>query len=513
MAAMTRLRPETRLLPLAVALLALAAQAQEGQGGRGAINTRLSVTQTWTDNLRLSDQDKDAALITTVSPGITIRRNSGTLRGSLDYSLNGISYLKTDTPSQIQNALSANLQAELLPQTLTVDAQANIYRQNVSALGQQVNPLLGTGGVSPLGNPNSRETGNLSVSPQWRSQLGGLAAVSLRGNLAVTEVRGSALGDSRTSGATLQFSQLSPGILSWYAQASTVQVRPKQALANRSSTVTVGANYRPDPDLALTANVGEERSNYLSQSGEGSDSRTWGVTGDWTPTARTRLSGNYQRHSYGDTRGLVFEHRMRNSVWLYSDTRSVIVGSNGSTGSVRTNYDLYYLLLTSVEPDPVKRDVLVRSTLQSLGLSPDAPVAQGFLSTGPSQNRSQQLSFTLQGVRTNLTAAVARTLTSRLGSGLNQGDLATNAFVEQRSYSLSGSYQLSPVSGLSVTASRQEGQGDGSGRSTLLTSWFANWTTRLGAGLSMQLGARHSRFESAAPYSENSVYGTVTQQF
>ena len=180
---------------------------------------------------------------------------------------------------------------------------------------------------------------------------------------------------------------------------------------------------------------------------------------------------------------------------------------------MRTNYDLYYLLLTSVEPDPVKRDVLVRSTLQSLGLSPDAPVAQGFLSTGPSQNRSQQLSFTLQGVRTNLTAAVARTLTSRLGSGLNQGDLATNAFVEQRSYSLSGSYQLSPVSGLSVTASRQEGQGDGSGRSTLLTSWFANWTTRLGAGLSMQLGARHSRFESAAPYSENSVYGTVTQQF
>ncbi|WP_158218151.1 TIGR03016 family PEP-CTERM system-associated outer membrane protein [Roseateles puraquae] len=513
MAAMTRLRPETRLLPLAVALLSLAAQAQEGQGGRGAITPRFSLTQTWTDNLRLSDQNKDAALITTVSPGISVSRNSGTFRGSLDYSLNGISYLKTDVPSQIQNALSANLQAELLPQTLTVEAQANIARQNVSAFGQQANSVLGTGGVSPLSNLNSREVGSLTVSPQWRSQLGGLAAVSLRGNLAMTEVRGSALGDSRSTGATLQLTQLSPGILGWYAQASTQQMRPKLAQANRNSTLTLGANYRPDPDLALSANVGEERSNYLSASGEANDSRTWGVTGDWTPTSRTRLSANYQSHRYGDTRGLVFEHRMRNSVWRYSDTRSVIVGNSGSSGSVRTNYDLYSLLLTSVEPDPVKRDALVRAALQSLGLSPDAPVSQGFLSSGPSQTRSQQLSFTLQGVRTNVTAAATRTLSSRLGSGLNQGDLATNAFVEQRSYSLSGSYQLSPVSGLSLTASRQESQGDGTGRATQLTSWFANWNTRLGSGLSVQLGARHSRFESTAPYSENSVYGTVSQQF
>jgi len=510
---MTRLRLETRLLPLAAGVLALAAQAQQLDAGRGGINTRLAVSQSWTDNLRLTEQNKDAALITTVSPGINFSRSSGAIRGTLDYSLNGIAYLKSDVPSQIQNTLLANLQFELVPQTLTVEAQASVGRQSVSAFGQQANPVLGTGGVSPLSNANSRETGNLTISPLWRSQLGGIAAMTLRGNLAVTEVRGSALGDSRSTGATLQITQLSPGKLGWYVQAATQQYRPKLGQTGRSSSLTLGGNYRPDPDLAFSANVGEERSNYLSQVGTSSDSRTWGLTGDWTPTARTRVSANYQSHRYGDTRGLVFEHRMRTSVWRYADTRSVIVGNTGSSGGIRTNYDLYSLLLTSVEPDPVKRDALVRAALQSLGLSPDAPVAQGFLSSGPSQTRSQQFSFTLQGVRSNLTATAARTLSSRLGSGLNQGDLATNAVVEQRSYSLSGSYQLSPVSGLSLTASRQESQGDGTGRATLLTTWFANWNTRLGSGLSVQLGARHSRFESTAPYSENSVYGTVSQQF
>jgi hypothetical protein len=41
----------------------------------------------------------------------------------------------------------------------------------------------------------------------------------------------------------------------------------------------------------------------------------------------------------------------------------------------------------------------VRSYLQQLGLSPDAPVAGGFLNAGPSRLHSQQLSLTLQGVR------------------------------------------------------------------------------------------------------------------
>ena len=168
---------------------------------------------------------------------------------------------------------------------------------------------------------------------------------------------------------------------------------------------------------------------------------------------------------------------------------------------------------SSLEPDPIKRDTLVRAYLLSQGLSPDTQAAVGFLSTGPSQLRSQMLSFVLQGIRSNVTATVSRSITNRLGDNLNQGDLANNSHIEQRSYSLSGSYQLTAVSGISLTASRQETAGDSNNPRTQLTSLMANWNSRLGTRLSAQLGARHSRFEGVTSYSENAVYANLTQQF
>ncbi|MBW8893148.1 MAG: hypothetical protein JF617_13820, partial [Burkholderiales bacterium] len=141
------------------------------------------------------------------------------------------------------------------------------------------------------------------------------------------------------------------------------------------------------------------------------------------------------------------------------------------------------------------------------------PAANGFLSTGPSRLRNQLVGFTLQGVRSSLSAQASRSITSRLGSNLNQGDLANTSRIEQRSYSLSASHQLTPLTGLSLTASRQETSGDTSAQSAQLTSLSANWNARLGPRLSLLLGARHSRFEGVTSYSENAAYANLTQQF
>jgi uncharacterized protein (PEP-CTERM system associated) len=515
MAVMTRLSAEPRHLSLALAFLAVTAHAQQGEGGAGgAVQARLGVSQSWTDNLRLSEQNKDAALITTVSPGISVNRRTGTVRANVDYALNGITYIKTSSRTRVQNDLRANIVADLLPGTFSVTADANVGRQNLSAFGALAAPTLGSqSGVSALDNPNSVETGTLRVSPLLRGQLGGFATVELRGDFSMTEARGQALGDSHGSGGSLRVSQAAPGALSWYAQLATQQQRPKGALSSRSSSAVVGLEYKPDPDWSFGANVGQDRSNYRSANGQNDSGLTGGVRADWTPTSRTRLGLNYQRYSYGNANGISFEHRMRTSVWRYADSRTVTVGNAGAAGGVRTNYDLYFLLLASQEPDPIKRDALVRSTLLSLGLSPEAPASLGFLSSGASQLRSQSLSWALQGVRSSLTALVTRGVTSRLDGAVNQGDLATNAQIEQRSYSLTASYQLSPTSGLSMTGTRQESLGDAATRRTQLTSWLANWTWRLGSRLNVQLGARHSTSEGVTSYTENAVFASLNQQF
>lgn len=518
---MTRRRAEPRCLAFALAAVAMAAHAQQGDapgqtGGGLSVQPRVSLMQTWTDNLGLDDQNKDAALITTLSPGIRVSSNTARLRGSLDYSLHGIAYLKSDQASHVQNALMANLQSELVERMLFVDLRANIGQQNLSAFGRQSAPTLGSqGAVSNLVNENQRETSSLIVSPSLRGQLAGVATYELRGDFTRTETRGSDIGDSRATGALLRINQAQAGLLSWWLQANAQRTRSAASAAtsatNRNESLRLGLNYRPDPDWAFSANVGQERSDYL---GNGTNNgATAGVTADWTPTPRTRVGANYQHHEFGDSHGLTFEHRMARSVWRLSDTRTVTLGNTGALGGVRSNYDQFFLLFASLEPDPVKRDALVRGYLQSQGLSPDAPAAGGFLSTGPSQLRNQMLSFTLQGVRSTFSAQVGRSITSRLGSNVNQGDLANTSRIEQRSYSLSASHQLTPMSGISLVASRQETTGDLGSQSARLSSLVANWNGRLGPWLSVQLGGRHTRFEGVTPYTENAIYANLTQQF
>lgn len=185
---MTRRRAELlRWLPaLVLALVATGvaqAQAEAGAAGGTTVRPRIGVMETWTDNLRLSEHDKDAALVTTVSPGISIVRGSGPLRGSLDYTLNGIAYLKSDQPSVLQNSLQAKGQAELIEHRLFVDMIASIGQQSASAFGLQSTPTLGSqSSVSTLANANRHEVGTLALSPLFHSVVGSLFSLDLRGN-------------------------------------------------------------------------------------------------------------------------------------------------------------------------------------------------------------------------------------------------------------------------------------------------------------------------------------------
>lgn len=467
--------------------------------------------QTWTDNVRLSDHDKDAALVTTVSPGISISRSSGLLRGSLDYALNGIAYSKSDLPSQLQNSLRASGQAELMERRLIVDINATIGQQSASAFGLQSSPTQSSqGGGYTLSNPNRHEVATVTVSPAWRGVVGSWAKIEARGNFARTEVRGTSLGDSRGTGGLVSISGLGVGSLNWSLLLNSQRTAPADARANRLSSASAGLNYRPDPDWTLGADVGRERSDFLT--GSGRNGGTAGLDAQWTPTPRTRVNGDWHHHDYGNSHVLGFSHRMSRSVWQLSHSRMVTVG-NSTAGGSRTNYDQFFILFASIEPDPIKRDLMVRAYLQAQGLSADAPSNSGFLSSGPSEVDSGLLGVTLQGVRSTLSAQASRSVTRRLGSGLNQGDLASNAKVEQRSYSLTASHQLTPVSGIALTASRQQTLGDSTGQSTRLTSLTANWNGKLGPRFGVQIGARHARFEGVTAYAENAVYASLTQQF
>jgi uncharacterized protein (PEP-CTERM system associated) len=487
--------------------------AQDASGGGLGLTVvpRVSVTQTWTDNLAAQAGVKDAALITLIAPGVNVSSRAGRIRGALDYALNGSLYIKSDRKNSTQHALSGTAVAELIDRTLFVDTQASITQQTASAFGRQTVD-------NSLANANRNEVATLTVSPYLRGSLAGLASLELRANSSESNTKDSTLGDSRTSGGSLRIDGLVRGAVNWFGTATTQSTTYKASTSYRSATVNAGLRYRPDPELLLGMTLGQERNDLA-----GNGSRTtasYGLSGTWTLSPRTSLAGDWQHHDYGDSHSLSFSHRMARSAWRFSDSQSASLGNgqgNGvGTGAAgqRSNYDLLFLQFASLEPDPVKRDALVRSTLQTLGLSPDAFSTSGFISASPTLQRRQDLSFSLQGLRTTVTALLSRSRNRQLGAATKvNDDFAQSSTITQRSASISLSHRLTPDSTVNVSLSDQQTRGDLAAQSTSLKSAIASWGGQLGRRGSVSLGARHSRFEGVTPYSENAVFATVVQQF
>jgi hypothetical protein len=100
-------------------------------------------------------------------------------------------------------------------------------------------------------------------------------------------------------------------------------------------------------------------------------------------------------------------HRMARTVWTFSDSRSL--DSSGLAGrAVLSNYEYYSQLFASL-PEP-SADTVVRDFLISRNLDPSGRChTGGFLTDGPTVQRSQNLSMAYQGLRATFTVTAFQT--------------------------------------------------------------------------------------------------------
>jgi len=494
----------------AAAELGLAPASSTGASLRSSLGfqlqPRLSLTQTWTDNLLLQERAKDKAFITSVAPGLSISSSSGRLRGTLDYSLNGLVYTKSAQDNRVQHALSANANLELVDRVFLLDMRANYSQQQTSAFGQQ------TSLENANRNPNSTDVASLMVAPVLRGRLGSLARLEAKLSLTETNAKDSEVGDSSVKDLSLRADGLPTGPFSWWSMLSAQRSNFKAGADSSRSSATAGANYRADVDFSFGANLGLERGDL--KTGSMKSGPTAGLNAIWTPTPRTTVQGDYQRHDYGNSHGLTVNHRFQRSSIRYSDNRSVAQGLDSGAGGQLTNYELYFFQFQSLYPDPMVRDAKVRQFLQENGLSPSALANSGFLSAGPSLQRRQELAMSWQGLRASATATLNQSKNTRIGSQLpDQGDLSKSSLVLQKGASATFSYRLTPESSLSASVSEQQTRGDQASQSSTLRTLNLNWTGRLGSKGSLNVGARHSQFEGSLPYRENAVFATLVHQF
>lgn len=472
------------------------------------ITPRVSTDVIWSDNARKRSSDKQSEFTTTVSPGVRMVANGRRLTGNLDYSLTRVMRTQNTSGDETQNSLRSSARLEAVEDRLFVDYNGSISQRAISAFGQQSDDPLSA-------NSNRTEVRTFQLSPYLQGRVSDWADYQLR-YTGMSSRSKSSLGSD-------QDSQLFYGSLrspargsqfNWSLDANRQTIDFKEGRELESDMLRGVLGYRVVPELNLTFIPGWESNNYASAD---RDSRfTWGVGADWA-VARTKLSALLEQRFFGRAHTLSFEHRSPRTAWRISDTKNVNVSpeqfGRATLGSL---YDLLFFQFESIEPDPVRRALLVESFLLANGLNGQTPIEIGFSSSGARLQRRQDVSFTLIGLRETLSLVATQSRSSSLfnSSTTGQDDLSVSSFVRQQTYSLSYTRRLQPGTSLNVLVSRLRSLGSEALQSTTLKSYSISLSTEVGQQTSASIGLRRAEFDSpTAPYTEHSIRGGLTVRF
>lgn len=463
----------------------------------------LTIEETLTDNREQRTVDRRSDLITRVSPSLSLSSRQGALQGFLNYSLNGVVYAQDSSLNNVFHSLAAMGKLSLLDGRAGVDATANAGRQIISAFGTQ--------SVSSVaGRSNQAQVFSYGISPYVTGRL--LGDVNYQARVAVSGSKSDAqVGEDpmTLTGSAGLSGRL--GRMGWGFDASHQRIEAARRAATQNSRAIASLNYAPDVEWLLRARLGAETDNTRTGQSERTD--TWGAGFTWLPGPRSAVRFDIDQRFFGRSHSLSISHRMARTVWTLSDSRSL--NTSGLSGRAEvSNYEFYSQLFASL-PDAI-RDTVVRDYLAQRNLDPSGRATTGgFLSNGPTVQRSQNLSMAYQGLRATFTVTAFQTRSSS-ASELNDagGDLANGNEVQQRGLSMSWIHRLTEGSSVVITGSLQKTPSAGTRAGNDLRSITATWSARLGRYSNVNLSVRHSLFDSDVnPYQESAVIGSIRMQF
>jgi uncharacterized protein (PEP-CTERM system associated) len=365
-------------------------------------------------------------------------------------------------------------------------------------------------------NANSTELRSLTISPTLRGRLFGDVEINARLSSSLVSSSNNA---SNANSASGRFTNQSAGLglsdnsrtIGWGLDLTRSVADFDGGRKTTQDALRATLSYSPLPELRAFVSAGTERNDVVTTSDRAS--ATWGGGLNWQPTPRTQLGLTGERRFFGNSYSVNFSHRFKRSVVSYTDSRTSTQNTAGA-GAALTVYDIYFLQFASLEPDPVLRDLLVRSFLRAAGLNPNERVSGGFVSSALSLQQSRNLSMSMQGVRGTAVLSVFTTKTRRLDSVSNApDDLSRVDVLGQSGWSLSLSHRLTPTASAVLSASQQRTAGSGSTAGNGLNSVSASWSDQVARRASLSVTARHTQADGPNAYEENSLSASFSLSF
>jgi uncharacterized protein (PEP-CTERM system associated) len=476
----------------------------------GHLTPSLSIRETLTDNVDLSANHKVRDWISDVAPGLLFDGATARSKWTFDYQRHELIYGRDAARNNAQNLLTTSGTLEAVDKWLYVDGHGSVSQQTISAFGTQAPSNANT-------SDNRAETSTYQVSPYILGKLGSSADYQLRYNWTSSRSQSSALSNVRTGewiGSVKGATALAA--LGWSADAASQKVNSANGSNSVAEHIRGSLSYQLDPQFRMSIIAGREANDYATLTKESTNTGGFGL--DWVPSETTSVSATKEKRFFGDGHSFSFKHRTPLSAWEYTDRKDATVLptqlANGSLGSI---YDLLFFMNASKYPDPVERAQAVSQYLQAQGISPNAQVLSGFLSSNSYVERARQGSFALIGASNTLTFVASESDRHSLSKVSNVlGDFGNSSDILQRGFSSSWAHKLSALSSLTTTLAWTQSIGSGLvHQDSKQKALNVNFATQLSPKTTFSLGARHARFDSSmtSGYRENALVGEITVRF
>lgn len=273
--------------------------------GDWTIAPRFTLGATYSDNIQLSDTDRQGEMILTQQPGVSVRGNSGRASVNFDYNLQNRVYVEEGSRNALDNQLGATAQAEIIRDMLFLDARANVGRQNVNTFGRVSDtPLLDTG--------NTAQVVNWSFGPSFRYRLPSLGSVTANYTFSNTSAGGQAdeFGGAQHNVNFNLNSGEQLGRFGWAISTGASQSSSFQGGSDpRFGRVNGQLSYQFHRRFRAFTNLGYDLNDFQSVTGEDDSGVTWSLGATWTPTPRSTLTASYGDRPFGGTFSMDARHR------------------------------------------------------------------------------------------------------------------------------------------------------------------------------------------------------------
>ncbi|MBL4568007.1 MAG: TIGR03016 family PEP-CTERM system-associated outer membrane protein [Porticoccus sp.] len=463
--------------------------------GEWLVKSGLDVSEVYTDNVELDEDDKDSKFITVVRPTLNFIGNGN--RANVSFiSAFGFNNLGGGADSFFPR-IRANADAELLEDQLFLDA-------GLSSNQTIIDPFAAAGNSQLNRSDNVTTTYNYNISPYVVRHFGQTADLVLRYTYDDQINKGDELSDSQQQSvlATLKsgqdFARLNWALTVDYQDTdfdddeddTTGQDGNSEKL---SSSVTLG--YQLNRKFQLKSTLGQEWNNYQTFDDDDTDDHFWDVGVIWTPNKRTSFDVGYGKHFYSTTPRFKFSHETRRTLFSASysrsltDSRSERINSNVFSFSDAQLESLEQFQLTDAEFDSLEQAAAQSSSLNN---NPT------FSDQGIFVNELFESSLTLKGKRT--TATVYFRDSKQIREDVDQDSIFTSSGVRIER-KLSSKYTLNSR----LTWDEREDQ---AGLTSDITQWYLSLRRELGARTAVSISYSYGERDSDRindDYKENRI--------